>query len=280
MFVARKSNNKGTSTTKKNKKKKKTCCGRGLLNKVVNKGIDLLPFEAHIPGYQYCGPGTRLEKRLKRGDPGINPLDKACKEHDIAYQETDSNTRREADRVLASKAWARVKSRDASVRERLAALAVAGIMKGKVKLGAGKQRKQRRKNNLSLAIRKAQTALSHLAPGVSIKQAATAALKAARKAVGSNKNNNSVGKRKRVIPIPQKKVGGIIPLIPLFAGLSALGSLAGGAAGVVNAINKAKKARDQLSEMQRHNHVMEAVALRGGKGLYLAPYKKGLGLYL
>jgi len=31
---------------------------RGLLNRV----IDVLLFELHIPGYQFCGPGTHLEK--------------------------------------------------------------------------------------------------------------------------------------------------------------------------------------------------------------------------
>lgn len=56
--------------------------GRGLLNKIINK----LPVELHIPGYQFCGPGTKLAKRIARGDHGINPLDTACKEHDIAYE--------------------------------------------------------------------------------------------------------------------------------------------------------------------------------------------------
>ena len=41
--------------------------------------------EFHWPGYQYMGPGTHLEKRLKRGDPGINRLDKISKQHDIDY---------------------------------------------------------------------------------------------------------------------------------------------------------------------------------------------------
>ena len=30
-------------------------------------------------------PGTKLAKRLKRGDPGINRLDKIAKQHDIDY---------------------------------------------------------------------------------------------------------------------------------------------------------------------------------------------------
>ena len=33
----------------------------------------------------YCVPGTNLEKRLARGDEGINRLDNVCKQHDIDY---------------------------------------------------------------------------------------------------------------------------------------------------------------------------------------------------
>ena len=49
---------------------------RGLVKNLINR----LPFEFHIPGYQYCGPGTKLAKHLARGNPGINPLNSACKE--------------------------------------------------------------------------------------------------------------------------------------------------------------------------------------------------------
>ena len=31
------------------------------------------------------GPGTKLEKRLKRGDPGINRLDRIARQHNIDY---------------------------------------------------------------------------------------------------------------------------------------------------------------------------------------------------
>jgi len=54
--------------------------GHGLLN----RAIDALLFELHIPDYQFCGPGTHLKKRLVRGDQGT-PLDAAYREHDIAY---------------------------------------------------------------------------------------------------------------------------------------------------------------------------------------------------
>jgi Phospholipase A2-like domain len=112
---------------------------------VINRLINRLPFELHVPGYQYCGPGTRLEKRLARGDSGVNPLDQACREHDIAYLQTDLASRHAADRILAKKALERFKSKDAKLGERLAALGIAGIMKGKVALGAGIKR--RRKTN-------------------------------------------------------------------------------------------------------------------------------------
>lgn len=61
---------------KKNKRKLKKKREKGVVNTLINK----LPFELHVPMYQYCGPGTRLEKHLKRNDPGINE-----KDHDIAY---------------------------------------------------------------------------------------------------------------------------------------------------------------------------------------------------
>jgi hypothetical protein len=60
--------------------------------------------------------------------------------------------------------------------------------------------------------------------------------------------------------------------------LSALGTLSGGVGGIAKAINSAKAARKQLEESQRHNKTMEAIAM--GKGLFLKPYKKGLGLFL
>ncbi|GBP18887.1 hypothetical protein EVAR_20418_1 [Eumeta japonica] len=69
---------------------------------VLNNLIDNLPFELHIPGYNYCGPGTKLQKRLARGDKGINKLDEACKNHDIAYWlHKDITNRNLADSKLA-----------------------------------------------------------------------------------------------------------------------------------------------------------------------------------
>ena len=56
--------------------------GRGL---DIQKWLGKTGLESHWPGYQYMGPGTHLQKRLKRGDPGINRLDRIAKQHDIDY---------------------------------------------------------------------------------------------------------------------------------------------------------------------------------------------------
>lgn len=129
--------------------------GGNILSKIINKAIDLLPIELHIPGYSYCGPGTHLKQRLARNDKGINPLDAACKEHDIIYDKySDSETRAEADRVLQEKAWQRFTSSDATLGEKAASYAVTTAMKVKSKFGgkykrktAGKKTKKKRKGS-------------------------------------------------------------------------------------------------------------------------------------
>lgn len=95
------------------------------------------------------------------------------------------------------------------------------------------------------------------------------------------KSAKSMTKKKikspRIIKVP--KTGGILPLIPIFAGLSALGTLSGGAAAIAKSVNDARSAKQQLEEAKRHHRKMESVAV-GGRGLYLRPYKTGLGLFL
>ena len=126
-------NAKKAQFQKKGKKK-----GSGLLNSAIDK----LPVELHIPGYNYCGPGTKLKKRLDRGDVGINALDDACKQHDVAYDRENSLERRhEADKKLASDAVKVIKSKKTGLKEKLAAAGVAAAMKTKVKLGMGVKKK-------------------------------------------------------------------------------------------------------------------------------------------
>jgi hypothetical protein len=100
----------------------------------------------HLPGYQYCGPGTKLKKRLARGDPGINDLDKACKTHDMAYAETDDlDLRHAADKNLASAAKAIRKDRSKGWKEKLAATLVKKAMNTKVKFGMGYDAEKKKK---------------------------------------------------------------------------------------------------------------------------------------
>ena len=242
--------------------------GRGLLNRVINQ----LPIELHIPGYQYCGPGTRLKQRLARGDPGINKLDQACKEHDIAYSKNrDVRARNIADSILANKAWDRVRAIDSDIGEKAAVFAVSNAMKLKSKFGMGVRKKKVKFASIVKAAKKSMS--KNKKSRIVIKSALDCALAAVKKAGGKSKIIVP-----RILPVSEK-VGGYLPfLIPLFAGLSATGALAGGAAGIAKAVNDASAAKKQLEENKRHNKTMETIAL--GKGLYLKPYKTGMGLHL
>lgn len=119
----------------------------GAVGSVINRAVDALPFELHLPGgYRYCGPGTRLRERLARGDKGINGLDEACKIHDIAYSRyKDTPSRAKADKELAERAWTRFKASDSSIGEKAAAWAVTTAMKAKSKFGGGRKRRAPKK---------------------------------------------------------------------------------------------------------------------------------------
>lgn len=277
--------------------------GCGLINTLV----DSLPFEAHVPGYQYCGPGTNLAKRLARGDPGINKLDAACKVHDIAYSAHKGDRERaEADKKLSEEAWKRVKSLDAGIGERGVALAVAAAMKGKIglsKLGrglkkrlscTGRRRKAARSGTKKVikrsSVKKGKKKKKAASKCCSFKKmiahakktmkmakpkSADYAINTALAAAKSLSNAANVSSP-RIIPVP--KSGGVLPLVPIFAGLSALGSLAGGAANIIRAIKSTDDGRQML---KRNGSGSVAVgSSRSGSGLYLKPYKNGYGLYL
>ncbi|XP_023317288.1 uncharacterized protein LOC111694218 [Trichogramma pretiosum] len=167
-----------------------------------------------------------------------------------------------ADNTLAEKALERVRARDSSIGEKIAALAVAGAMK--IKKGLG------------VKLAKVVTAAKkNMKRGKTSESVIKSAISGAREAVKKAGERKKV-KIPRVLPV-SGKIGGALPfLIPLFAGLSAVGALGGGAAGIAKAVNDAKAAERELHEMKKHNRKMEAIAL--GKGLYLKPYKTGLGL--
>ena len=70
-----------------NRKKRRQRGGKVDIQKKIEKlGIEFHPFSlSKRKRYQYLGPGTFLKKRLARGDPGINRLDRITKQHDIDY---------------------------------------------------------------------------------------------------------------------------------------------------------------------------------------------------
>ena len=98
---------------------------------VLDNLIDLLPFEMHVPGYKFCGPGTKLAERIQRGDIGINPLDEACRQHDLTYNNPNSN-RRQADRILAEYAFSRMLDGETPPDERTVAMMTACCMVSKI----------------------------------------------------------------------------------------------------------------------------------------------------
>lgn len=256
--------------------------GGGLINSVINN----LPFEMHLPGYQFCGPGTNLEKRLARGETGINPLDSACRSHDITYSKfkEDGPERFEADKLLASAAWDRVKSFDAGLGERAAALTVTGAMKAKMgisRIGKGISKRNRRskkkktskkrsrKTKSFASIVKAAKIKLRLCKGKKancVNGIVSTALAAAREC--NNKSNSPIA-QPRIIPIP--KTGGLLPIVPAMAALSAIGALAKGVPTIINALGNINDARKKI---------FGNAAVPIGSGLYLKPYRKGYGLYL
>lgn len=217
--------------------------GSGLINTLINK----LPVELHLPGYQFCGPGTRLGERVKKGERGINPLDSACREHDIAYDRSNSiEARNEADHVLENRAWERVKAKDSNLKEKAAAWAVTNIMKAKRRVGAG--------CGFKAAVKAAKNVLKKNVGEKNLMKLMKMCVTAAKKVFPRNTSNKKIP---RVIPIPKR--GGMLPLIPIFAGLSALGALTGGISNVVKTVGEFNRTSP--------SHL--------GNGLYLTPHRGG-----
>lgn len=256
---------------KKNVKKSANKRGYGLIDYIVNK----LP-EIHIPGYQYCGPGTDLQKRLARGDPGINKLDQACKDHDIAYSKLNSSKdRREADKVLVARALPRIYSQDSKLGERAAALLVSGLMGAKIglsKIGLGlkkkkranrrskpiKSRRRRTKSKKKNQAKKKRKFISFkkLVGGVKAKlkqsnlqsTSLNDTIKAAIRTAKSMKRNKTVN-APRVLKLP-KFGGSVLPIVPILSALSTVGSVAPSIAAVIKAIKGIQNFKPGLNGQQ------------------------------
>ena len=112
--------------------------GKGIVNKAINN----LPFEMHLPGHNFTGPGTRLDKRLnsdftpKETSKPYNKVDKASMNHDICYaKNTDTKTRNK----LCDKEYLKELKGiyNPSIRERIDRTIVSNIINAKMKLGMG-----------------------------------------------------------------------------------------------------------------------------------------------
>ena len=116
--------------------------GGSLLNKFINN----LPVEMHLPGHNFTGPGTKLKKRLnpdltpKKWSKPVNRVDKAAYHHDVCYLKNndtatrnavcDKNTLKELEGIY-----------NPTLRERLDKSIVSKLIGTKVKFGMGVKKK-------------------------------------------------------------------------------------------------------------------------------------------
>ena len=138
--------------------KKNNITGAGLVNKIL-KNVPLPEMHLKLPSdvlseniengsfkntgkYSYCGPGTKVNKRLQEGYQGINSLDKRCKEHDIFYSKNKTTKARNiADDILAKQASEIALDPNEPEYVRNDAKLVTGIMGLKSRFGMGLKKK-------------------------------------------------------------------------------------------------------------------------------------------
>lgn len=214
---------------------------------------------------------------MARGDKGINPLDAACREHDIAYaNHKDSEERHKADLILKSEASKRIFARDSSIGERAAAATVSAAMGIKTSLGSGfrriKKKPTKRKTKKQKAISFGQL-VSGVKKGVLSTKPKTynSAVKAAIRVARRLRSGRQITKLPRIIKVPSFS-GGMLPIIPILTGLAAAGTITNTVMSIVNAI---KSVRNRVNTGGRVQGTQKI-----GAGLYLAPEKRGNGLYL
>ena len=116
--------------------------GGSLLNKLINN----LPVEMHLPGHNFTGPGTKLKKRLnpdltpKEWSKPVNRVDEAAKNHDICYMKnSDTKTRNEVCDKYMLKELKGIYN--PTLRERLDKSIVSKLIGTKVKFGMGFKKK-------------------------------------------------------------------------------------------------------------------------------------------
>lgn len=119
---------------------------------LINKFINKLPVELHLPRHAFTGPGTKVDERLielnkfkkgtinpkqckfKRCSVPLNRIDEAAMAHDIAYNNTTSKEDRwPADKALMNTAF-QVLKKPKNLREKMDARFVYRLMSAKLKL--------------------------------------------------------------------------------------------------------------------------------------------------
>ena len=121
---------------------------------LLNKAINNLPFEMHLPSHNFTGPGTKLKKRLnpdltpKKWSKTFNHVDKAAYHHDLCYLENDDTTSRNAvcDKNMLKELEGIF---NPTLRERLGKSIVSKLIGTKVKFGMGDKKKVKRKNYIN-----------------------------------------------------------------------------------------------------------------------------------
>ena len=118
--------------------------GGSLLNKFINN----LPVEMHLPGHNVTGPGTKLNKRLnpdltpKKWSKPINRVDKAAYHHDICYLKNNDTATRNA--VCDKNMLKELKGiYNPTIKERMERGLVSSLIgtKKKIWMGGGRKKK-------------------------------------------------------------------------------------------------------------------------------------------
>ena len=149
--------NEQTTKTKNNRHQKRgTCivCGTTKMQfikaptggSLLNKAINNLPVEMHLPGHNFTGPGTKLNKRLnpdltpKKWSKPINRIDKAAYHHDLCYLKNNDTATRNA--VCDKNMLKELKGiYNPSIRERMERGLVSTLIGTKARFGMGLREK-------------------------------------------------------------------------------------------------------------------------------------------
>ena len=153
--------NERTTKTKNNRHQKRgTCvvCGTTKTQfikaptggSLSNKAINNLPVEMHLPGHNFTGPGTKLNKRLnpdltpKKWSKPINRVDKAAYHHDLCYLKDNDTAMRNA--VCDKNMLKELKGiYNPSIRERMERGLVSTLIGTKARFGMGVREKKLRR---------------------------------------------------------------------------------------------------------------------------------------